>query len=52
LREDAGRTGQDAGEITKKGKETAGFVRKLTEGKQARLRYDIQRKGRVRRMLA
>jgi endonuclease YncB( thermonuclease family) len=49
---DAKQTGQDTKEILEKGKEAAEFTRKLVEGKQVRLEYDVQKKDKYGRMLA
>lgn len=52
LWQDAKKTGRDTKEILEMGKEAAEFVRKLVEGKQVRLEYDVQRKDKYGRTLA
>ena len=52
LQGDAKKTGQDTKEIIKKGKKAAKFTRKLAEGKQVRLEYDVQQKDKDGRTLA
>lgn len=52
LNRDAKRTGQDRSEIIKMGKEAAEVTRKLVEGKQVRLEYDVQKKDKYGRTLA
>ena len=49
LRGDAKKTGQDVKEIVKKSKEATEFIRKLAEGKQVRLEYDVQQKDKYGR---
>lgn len=51
-RRDSKRTGQDIETITKMGKEAAEFTRKLVEGKEIRLEYDVQKKDKYGRTLA
>jgi micrococcal nuclease len=52
LRRDAQKTGQDRSEIIQMGKEAAGFTRKLVEGKQVRMEYDVQQRDKYGRLLA
>jgi endonuclease YncB( thermonuclease family) len=51
-RRDSKRTGQDIKTITAMGKEAVEFTRKLVEGKQVRLDYDVDKKDRYGRTLA
>lgn len=51
-RRDAKRTGQDIKTITEQGKKAAEFIRKLVEGKQVRLEYDVQPRDKYGRLLA
>lgn len=51
-RRDAKGTGQDIKKITEMGKEAVAFTRKLIEGKQVRLEYDVQKKDKYGRTLA
>ena len=52
LRRDAKRTGQDAKEIIKMGKEAAAFTRDLVQGKNVRLEFDVQKRDKYGRLLA
>ena len=52
LKRDAKRTGQDAATIIKMGEEAAEFTKKLVEGEQVRLEYDVQKKDKYGRTLA
>ena len=49
---DVRRSGQDAKEIMEMGKEASEFTRKLVEGKQVRLEYDVRKKDEYGRTLA
>jgi len=49
---DVRRTGMDAKEIMERGKEAEEFTRKLVEGKQVRLEYDVRKKDESGRTLA
>lgn len=51
-RRDAKRTGQDIKTTTEQGKRAAEFTRKLVEGKQVRLEYDVQPRDKYGRLLA
>ena len=51
-RRDSERTGQDIKEIIAMGKEASAFTRKLVEGKQVRLEYDVQQRDKYGRLLA
>ncbi len=48
---DSERSGEDVHVINQKGKDAARFVRRLAEGKQIRLEYDIQKRDRYGRLL-
>jgi micrococcal nuclease len=50
-RRDSQRTGQDVQTITGQGKEAARFVRKMIEGKEVRLEFDVQKHDRYGREL-
>jgi micrococcal nuclease len=49
---DSRRSGEDLATITHQGKEAAAFVRRMIEGKQVRLEFDVQRHDRYGRELA
>jgi micrococcal nuclease len=49
---DSKRTGEDLQTITHQGKEAAAFVRRMIEGKQVRLEFDVQHHDRYGRELA
>ncbi len=50
-RRDSQRSGQDIQTITSQGKEAAGFVRQMIQGKQVRLEFDVQKHDRYGREL-
>ncbi|MEI7752277.1 MAG: thermonuclease family protein [Candidatus Omnitrophota bacterium] len=52
LRRDSRRTGQGAKEIIEMGKAAAEFTRRIVDGKQVRLDYDVQRRDKYGRLLA
>ncbi len=52
LRRDAKRTGQDASEILRMGKEAAAFTRNLVQGKKVRLELDVGQRDKYGRLLA
>ena len=52
LRRDVKRTGQDAREIIRMGKEAATFTRSLVQGKKVRLELDVQQRDKYGRLLA
>jgi len=52
LRRDSTRTGQDVKTIIEQGKKATEFTKKLVEGKQVRLEYDVQQRDKYGRLLA
>ena len=52
LRRDAERTGQDRQAIIAMGKRATEFTKKLVEGKQVRLEFDVQQRDKYGRLLA
>ncbi|MFH1799417.1 MAG: thermonuclease family protein [Candidatus Omnitrophota bacterium] len=52
LRRDAKRTGQDSKEIIRMGKEAAAFTRKLVQGKNVTLEFDVRKRDKYGRLLA
>jgi len=52
LRKDSKRTGQNAKEIIEMGKWAADFTRKLVEGKEVKLEFDVSQRDKYGRLLA
>jgi micrococcal nuclease len=52
LRRDAKKTGHDASEIIRMGKEAAAFTRSLVQGKRVRLELDVRQRDKYGRLLA
>jgi micrococcal nuclease len=52
LYRDAKRSGRDAATIQKLGAQSAGFTRKLVEGKRVRLEFDVEKRDKYERLLA
>ncbi len=52
LRKDSKRTGQNAKEIIEMGKRAADFTRKLVEGKEVKLEFDVSQRDKYGRLLA
>lgn len=50
-RKDSERSGRDVSAITEQGKEAADFVKKLAEGKEIRMEYDVQKRDKYGRLL-
>ncbi len=49
---DSMRTGVDVGKIVAMGKQAKEFVKELTEGKEVRLEFDVEKKDKYERLLA
>ncbi len=52
LRKDSKRTGQNAKEIIEMGKRAADFTRKLVDGKEVKLEFDVSQRDKYGRLLA